>query len=118
MKNPAHYQNVCFRKGIRQEVAWAKFQAMLQSMLADVLVEHRLDLKLCRDVFKQGVAVGLRYGFDGLHQEVELVRAGGSQLVEWGHSKFPKNRRMLQSQFGSAAGDWAVTRTDLGRVRA
>jgi hypothetical protein len=71
MKNPAHYQNVCFRKGIRQEVAWAKFQAMLQSMLADVLVEHRLDLKLCRDVFKQGVAVGLRYGFDGLHQEVE-----------------------------------------------
>jgi hypothetical protein len=63
-KHPA--QNVCFRKGIGQEVAWAKFQAMLQSMLADVLVEHRLDLKLCRDVFKQGVAVGVRYGFDGL----------------------------------------------------
>src|SRR6185312_8906320 len=29
-KHPA--QNVCFRKGIGQEVAWAKFQAMLQSM--------------------------------------------------------------------------------------
>jgi hypothetical protein len=41
-KHPA--QNVCFRKGIGQEVAWAKFQAMLQSMLADVLVEHRMDL--------------------------------------------------------------------------
>jgi hypothetical protein len=35
---------------------------------------HFVLAKLCCDVLKQGIAVGLRYGFDGLHQQVEFVR--------------------------------------------
>ena len=44
--------------------------------------------KLRRDVLKQGIAVGLRYGFGGWHQPVEFVRGQSqSQLVKWGHGK-------------------------------
>ena len=46
--------------------------------------------KLSRDVLKQGIAVGLRHGFDGLHQQVEFA-SGQSQLVEWGHGRLCKN---------------------------
>jgi hypothetical protein len=49
---------------------------------------HFVLAKLCRDVFQQGIAVGLRYGFDGLHQRVEFVSGQSqSQLVEWGHGE-------------------------------
>jgi hypothetical protein len=48
--------------------------------------DHFVLAKLRRDVLKQGIAVGLRYGFGGLHQPVEFVR-GQSQLVKWGHGK-------------------------------
>jgi hypothetical protein len=44
--------------------------------------------KLRRDVLKHGVAGGLRYGFGGLHQPVEIVSGQSqSQLVQWGHGK-------------------------------
>ena len=50
--------------------------------------DHFMLAKLCRDVFKQGIAVGLRYGFDGLHQQVEFVSGQSqSQLVKWGHGE-------------------------------
>ena len=35
--------------------------------------DHFVLAKLRRDVLKQGIAVGLRYGFGGLHQPVEIV---------------------------------------------
>ncbi|MGB9269966.1 MAG: hypothetical protein WCB74_12215 [Pseudolabrys sp.] len=47
--------------------------------------DHFVLAKLRRDVLKYGVAVGLRYGFGGLHT-VEFV-GGQSQLVQWGHGK-------------------------------
>jgi hypothetical protein len=50
--------------------------------------DHFMLAKLCCDVFKQGTAVGLRYGFDGLHQQVEFVSGQSqSQLVKWGHGE-------------------------------
>ena len=50
--------------------------------------DHFVLAKLRRDVLKQGVAVGLRYGFGGLHQPVEIVSGQSqSQLVQWGHGK-------------------------------
>jgi hypothetical protein len=49
---------------------------------------HFVLAKLRRNVLKQGVAVGLRYGFGGLHQPVEFVSGQSqSQLVQWGHGK-------------------------------
>ena len=35
--------------------------------------DHFVLAKLRRDVLKHGVAVGLRYGFGGLHQPVKFV---------------------------------------------
>jgi len=35
--------------------------------------DHFVLAKLRRDVLKHGVAGGLRYGFGGLHQPVEIV---------------------------------------------
>jgi hypothetical protein len=50
--------------------------------------DHFVLAKLRRDVLKHGVAVGLRYGFGGLHQPVEFVSGQSqSQLVQWGHGK-------------------------------
>ena len=50
--------------------------------------DHFVLAKLRRDVLKQGIAVGLRYGFGGLHQPVEFVSGQSqSQLVQWGHGK-------------------------------
>ena len=44
--------------------------------------------KLSRDVLKQGIAVGLRYGFGGLHQPVKFVIGEAqSQLIERRHGK-------------------------------
>ena len=44
--------------------------------------------KLHRDAFDQGIAVGLSYRFDGLHQQVELVSGQSqSQLIERGHGE-------------------------------
>ena len=58
--------------------------------------------KLGRDVLKQGIAVGLRYGFGGLHQPVEIV--GGqsqSQLVQGGHGKLH-----IEKNKNAATGLW------------
>ena len=47
-----------------------------------------------RDVLKQGIPVWLRYGFDGLHQQVELVSGQAeSQLVQWGHGQLHRKNR-------------------------
>ena len=55
--------------------------------------DHFMLAKLCRDVFKQGIAVGLRYGFDGLHQQVEFVSGQSqSQLVQWGRQALHKEQ--------------------------
>jgi hypothetical protein len=42
--------------------------------------DHFVLAKLRRDVLKHGVAGGLRYGFGGLHQPVEIV--GGQSQSE------------------------------------
>ena len=42
--------------------------------------DHFVLAKLRRNVLKQGIAVGLRYGFGGLHQPVEIV--GGQSQSE------------------------------------
>src|SRR3954468_10882090 len=50
--------------------------------------DHFVLAKLRRDVLKHGVAGGLRYGFGGLHQPVEIVSGQSqSQLIQWGHGK-------------------------------
>jgi len=44
--------------------------------------------ELRRNVLKQGIAVGLRYGFGGLHQPVKFVIGEAqSQLIERRHGK-------------------------------
>jgi hypothetical protein len=44
--------------------------------------------KLRRDVPKEGIAIGLRYGFGSLHQPVEIVSGQSqSQLVQGGPQK-------------------------------
>ena len=64
--------------------------------------DHFVLANLRRDVPKQGIAVGLSYGFGGLHQPVEIV-SGQSQLVQWGHGKLHtkncecRNRTLVQT---------------------
>jgi hypothetical protein len=52
--------------------------------------DHFVLAQLRRNVLKEGVAVGYRYGLGGLHQPVEIV-VGESQpqLIERGHEKAP-----------------------------
>ena len=58
--------------------------------------DHFVLAKLRRDVLKQGIAVGLRYGFGGLHQPIEIVIGKSqSQFVQWGHGK-PPHRKTRQ----------------------
>jgi hypothetical protein len=66
--------------------------------------DHFVLAKLRRDVLKHGVAGGLRYGFGGLHQPVEIVSGQSqSQLVQWGHGKLHtkncecRNRTLVQT---------------------
>jgi bifunctional enzyme CysN/CysC len=50
--------------------------------------DHFVSAKLRRDVLKQGVAVGLRYGFGGLHQAIKFVIwESQPQLVQGCHGR-------------------------------
>jgi len=50
--------------------------------------DHFVLAELRRNVLKQGIAVGLRYGFGGLHQPVKFVIGEAqSQLIERRHGK-------------------------------
>jgi hypothetical protein len=52
--------------------------------------DHFVLAQLRRNVLKEGVAVGYRYGLGGLHQPVEIVVGQSqSQLIERGHGKAP-----------------------------
>jgi hypothetical protein len=64
---------------------------------------HFVLAKLRRNVLKQGVAVGLRYGFGGLHQAVKfVVGKAQSQLIERCHGNLHIERtRMPQPHFSS-----------------
>ena len=64
--------------------------------------DHFVLAKLRRDVLKQGIAVGLRYGFGGLHQPVEIVSGQSqSQLVQGGHGKLH-----IEKNKNAATGLW------------
>ena len=64
--------------------------------------DHFVLAKLRRDVLKHGVAGGLRYGFGGLHQPVEIVSGQSqSQLVQWGHGKLH-----IEKNKNAATGLW------------
>jgi hypothetical protein len=50
--------------------------------------DHFVLAKFRRNVLKEGVAVGYRYGLGGLHHPIEIVVGQSqSQLVERGHGK-------------------------------
>ena len=50
--------------------------------------DHFVLAKFRRNVLKEGVAVGYRYGLGGLHHPIEIVVGRSqSQLVERGHGK-------------------------------
>ena len=58
--------------------------------------------KLRRDVLKQGIAVGLHYGFGGLHQPVKIVSGQCSRSWSSGVTAIaPPKTRMRQPDFGS-----------------
>ena len=66
--------------------------------------DHFVLAELRRNVLKQGIAVGLRYGFGCLHQPVEIVVGEAqSTLIERGHSKLHtkncecRNRTLVQT---------------------
>ena len=55
--------------------------------------DHFVLAKLRRDVLKQGIAVGLRYGFSGLHQPVEIREREGAIAVDREVSRQPPHRK-------------------------
>jgi hypothetical protein len=54
--------------------------------------DHFLPIKHRRNIFKESIAVGYRYGLGGLHQPIAIV-VGQSQahLIERGHGKAPRS---------------------------
>ena len=71
---------------------WSTTRRCTYDPMQQARSDHFVLAKLRRDVLKQGIAVGLRYGFGGLHQPVEIV-SGQSQLVQGGHGKLRSKTR-------------------------
>jgi hypothetical protein len=65
--------------------------------------DHFVLAKLRRNVLKQGIAVGLRYGFGDLHQSLKfVVGKARSQLIEGCHGNLHiEKTRMPQPRFSS-----------------